>query len=235
MIPAKKILGHKSYGSIPHLSGSRLGEGDHHCEPGQERIATKEVRDKKDLIIVQEKLDGSNCAVAKVNGAIYALGRAGYLAETSPYKQHILFANWVKTHESRFDALLQNGERIVGEWLALAHGTVYDLKHEPFVVFDLLKNGHERLLYHDFLLRVLPLGFTVPHLLHLGQAISVAKVLEKIQVSGHGAVGAVEGAVWRVEREGKVDFLVKYVRNDKVDGCLLPEHNNGVETWNWQS
>jgi hypothetical protein len=53
-----KPLGQKAYGSIPHLPGSRLGEGDHHVSEGQAIIATKKARDKNDLIIVQEKLDG---------------------------------------------------------------------------------------------------------------------------------------------------------------------------------
>lgn len=228
----EKPLGHKSYGSIPHLSYSRLGPADHTCEPGQERIATKQPRDKNDLIIVQEKLDGSNCSIAKIKGEIIPLGRAGYRAETSPYKLHHLFAEWVFENKKRFEHVLKEGERIVGEWLAQAHGTRYKLPHEPFVVFDIMSKGHERMCYHDFLLRVLPQQFIVPRLIHLGQPISVEKVLKKLEPSGHGAIDPVEGAVWRVERKGKVDFLVKYLRSDKVDGCYLPENNNGKEVWN---
>lgn len=65
-----KPLGHKSYGSIPHFKGSRMGPADKHCEPGQQKIMTEKLRDRHDLIIVQEKLDGSNCAVAKIDGKI---------------------------------------------------------------------------------------------------------------------------------------------------------------------
>ena len=43
-----KPLGGKAYGSIPHLIGSRVGPGDHHCHEGQARIATEKVRDKHD-------------------------------------------------------------------------------------------------------------------------------------------------------------------------------------------
>src|SRR3989339_1585403 len=199
-----KPLGHKAYGSIPHLSGSRLGEGDHHCEPGQEKIATEKTRDKFDLVIVQEKLDGSNCSVAKVSGKIVALSRAGYLAETSPFEQHHYFKNWVEKNKTRFEALLNEGERLVGEWLMQAHSTRYVLLHEPFVVFDLMKK-YERLCYHDFLLRVLPFEFIVPRLIHIGQPVGINWVLKQIETSGHGAVDKVEGAVWRVERKSKVD------------------------------
>jgi len=232
MINNIKPLGQKAYGSIPHLPYSRLGTGDHHIEEGQALIATKQTRDKNDLIIVQEKLDGSNCSVAKVNGQIVALGRSGYLAETSPYEQHRIFANWVLSNEERFKKLLHEDERVCGEWLAQAHGTIYNLSHEPFVVFDLITKN-ERTTYHNFLLRVLPLGFVVPNLIHIGQSLSIEKALKKIEVSGHGAVDEVEGVVYRVERNGRVDFLTKFVKQSKVDGKYLPEINNGQTIWNW--
>lgn len=227
-----KPLGQKAYGSIPHLPGSRLGVGDHHVSEGQAIIATKKARDKNDLIIVQEKLDGSNCSVAKVNSQILALGRSGYLAATSPYPQHQLFAKWVKLQEDRFDKLLNEGERICGEWLAQAHGTKYNLQHEPFVPFDIMIKT-ERTIYHRFLLRVLPLGFTIPNLLHIGQPLSVEKALKEIETSGHGAIDEVEGVIYRVERNKEVDFLTKYVKHTKVDGKYLPEINNGQTVWNW--
>lgn len=227
-----KPLGQKAYGSIPHLPFSRIGTGDHHIEEGQALIATKQTRDKGDLIIVQEKLDGSNCSVAKVNGQILALGRSGYLAETSPFEQHKLFAKWVLLNEQRFINLLNENERVCGEWLAQAHGTMYKLIHEPFVVFDLITKN-DRVSYHDFLLRVLPLGFVVPNLVHIGQPLSIEKALKKIEVSGHGAIDEVEGVIYRVERNGKFDFLTKFVKMSKVDGKYLPENNNGATIWNW--
>ena len=132
MPPPIKPLGIKSYGSIPHLPGSRRGPSDHGCNDGQLRIATSKARDKHDRIIVQEKLDGSNVSVAKVNGIVMPLTRAGYRAEDSIYAQHIRFAEWVYFHQSRFDELLSEGERVCGEWLYQAHGTRYHLPHEPF-------------------------------------------------------------------------------------------------------
>src|SRR3954451_14610433 len=118
-----KPLGIKAYGSICHLPGSRLGPGDHKLNPGQAKILTEKVRDKHDVIIVQEKLDGSNVAVARLDdGSVVALGRAGYPAISSKYEQHRLFAAWVYARLGQFD-FLQPGERLCGEWLAQAHGT----------------------------------------------------------------------------------------------------------------
>src|SRR5881227_2938055 len=83
-----KPLGIKAYGSICHLPGSRLGPGDHKLNPGQAKILTKKARDKHDVVIVQEKLDGSNVAVARVNCMLTPIGRAGYRVISSKYEQH---------------------------------------------------------------------------------------------------------------------------------------------------
>lgn len=226
-----KPLGIKGYGSIPHLLGSRLGEGDHHISPGQAIIATEKARDKHDVIIVQEKLDGSNCSVAKVNGKIYALGRAGYPAETSKYRVHHIFYKWVMNNEILFDTMLEEGERVVGEFIGMAVGTRYELKHDPFVPFDLMLDKY-RYPYELFIDRMNMHGMNTARLLHMGSPYSIENAIESIKESGHGAIDPVEGAVWRVERKGEVDFLCKFVHHFKQDGKYFPERNNGIETWN---
>lgn len=226
-----KPLGYKAYGSIPHLPGSRLGEGDHHCHEGQAKIATEKTRDKHDLVIVQEKLDGSCCSVAKVGGEIISLGRAGYHAESSEYPVHHAFARYVKENKERFAALLNEGERVVGEFIAQAVGTKYELTHEPFVPFDIMI-GKERSPYFEFEHRVKKYDFVIPRLIHMGGAYPIELMLQAITVSGHGAIDPVEGGIWRIERKNKVDFLTKYVRHDKEDGKYFPEKTGGETIWN---
>lgn len=137
--PAVKPLNRKAYGSIGHLPESRMGPGDHHVHEGQALICTTKVRDKHDRVIVQEKLDGSCVAVALLDGTLHPIGRAGWPAISSKYEMHQLFAAWVWKHEDRFRAVLREGERICGEWLAQAHSTIYDLTdREPFAPFDLM-------------------------------------------------------------------------------------------------
>ncbi len=227
-----KPIGIKAYGSIGHLPNSRMGPGDSHIAPGQARICCETTRDRHDLIIVQEKIDGSCTAVVKVDGKIIALGKAGYLAATSPYEQHHLFARWVDQNHARFDDVLEEGERLVGEWLAQAHGTRYDLPHEPWVAFDLM-TGHARLTVAELEARLLDL-FVMPRLLHKGGSLAVVDMLPMIAISGHGAIDPVEGAVWRVERRGKVDYLAKYLRPEKKDGIYLPEVSGKEAMWNWR-
>lgn len=228
----RKILNKKAYGSIGHLPNSRLGIGDHKVTDGQAKICLEKERDKNDIIIIQEKLDGSNCCVAKKENKLYFLTRAGYEATTSPYEQHHFFAYWCRENYNRFDELLVNDERVCGEWLALAHGTRYKLPHEPFVVFDLMV-GDNRSIYLDFIKRVHSLDFITPRLISYGKPMNHKDVLKRLEPSGHGALDNVEGYVIRVERNNKVDFLCKWVRQDKMDGCYFKE-SCGEDVWNWR-
>lgn len=230
----EKPLGYKNYGSIGHLPNSRMGPGDHHVHEGQMRLCLEKVRDKHDLIIVTEKLDGTNVGVALKDGVLLPLQRKGYLAQSSPYEMHHLFCDWVWKNESRFRAVLKEGERIVGEWLALAHGTIYKLPHEPFVTFDLF-HGQERYLHDQFIMKAGEGNFVLPRLLHRGGPLPMTDLLKLIETSGHGAVDQVEGAVYRLERKGKVEFLAKWVRPDKVDGKYLStKESPKPETWLWR-
>lgn len=228
-----KPLGFKNYGSIGHLPCSRMGSGDHSVHEGQASICLTKKRDKHDRIWVTEKLDGSNTGVCIIDGEVIALGRAGYRASTSKYEQHQLFAYWVRMNQDRFRALLQDGERCVGEWLAQAHGTRYELPHEPFVIFDLMES-QRRLPWEVASERIQSGGFVTPHLLNDGiSCMSIEDAMSACAASPHGAED-VEGAVWRVERNGQFDFMAKFVKPTKVDGSLLPEMNGGESIWNWK-
>jgi hypothetical protein len=221
-----------------------MGEGDHKCHEGHARIATERTRDRHDRVIVTEKLDGSCCAVANIDGQICALGRSGYLAKSSPYEQHQLFAYWVRREQDRFRHLPE-GYRIVGEWLAQAHGTRYELNPltEPFVVFDVFDEHNIRASTSDARYFASTCQLDSPYVIHAGDPISIERAIEMLD-SGqrgserhygfHGATEPVEGAVWRVEREGTFDFMCKWVRPDKIDGKYLPEISGGDAVWNWR-
>ena len=189
-------------------------------------------------------MDGSNVGVARVDGQIVALGRAGYLAQTSPFEQHQLFAEYVRHKEQRFD-FLEEGQRLVGEWLAQAHGTRYELRHEPFVPFDLMV-GNDRMPYSEVKSVVKARGWIMPYTVHVGDPISVKDALDFLGEYGkHGALDPVEGVVYRVERDKRtnpnskervrvVDYLVKWVRPDKVDGKYLESISGEPAVWNWR-
>lgn len=208
-----KPLNKKAYGSIPHLPISKMGQGDKRVHKGQADICCLKKRDKKDEIIVQEKLDGSCVSVARINDELISLGRAGYRASESPHKVLRDFSKWADENCNRFE-FLNNNERIIGEWLDTPHGTIYNLPHEPFVAFDIM-NGTERLIFDEFNARAK--DFIKPKLFHRGDSYPLHRVFYDLYESGHGAKIA-EGVVYRVERDLKVDFLAKFVRPDFVPG-----------------
>ena len=231
----QKPLGIKAYGHIGHLPNSRMGPGDHHCHPGQASICTLKARDRHDLIIVTEKVDGSCVAVARLNGVLVPLIRAGWPAASARYEQHHLFHAWVMENQQRFMDRLRDGERFVGEWLAQAHGTRYQLPHEPFVIVDLME-GPKRRLFHEMQERLGGSGgFVHPSVLHTGGPLPLEDALARLGTHGHhGGLDQAEGVVYRVERRGVFDFLAKWVRPDKTDGTYLPEISLKDPVWNWR-
>ena len=232
----EKPLGRKGYGSIGHIPQSRTGPADHYMNEGQIRIACEQKRDRHDDIILTEKLDGSNCSVIKKDGAILTINRAGYPANTSPYAMHRYFAQWARAREDVFQAVLQEGEQLAGEWLIQAHGTRYDIKSEDalFCAFNLFLDNGKRASYDLFLERIEGTLIHKAPLLHRGEAISLEDGLSLLGEYGHyGALDKAEGLVWYVERKGQVDFLCKYVDAKKIDGRYLPEISGGEAIWHW--
>jgi hypothetical protein len=219
-----KTLGVKNYGSIPHLSNSKLGEKDYHITEGQEKILTVKKRDKYDVVFVTEKYDGTNIGVCKKNGEIIALTRSGYTALSSPYKQHHVFAKWVDNNK-KFFGMLDDGERIVGEWLYQAHGLKYEIDNnlDPIVFFDYFDSNNQRLSYYDLRLKLINTPFMMPRMLSVGYAISVNSLIPILnkKTIGLKSYDNPEGMVYRVERKNKVDFLAKWVRSDFKTGQYI--------------
>ncbi len=242
----KKPLGTKCYETIPHVPGSLVSPGDVVALDGMVRIATVQTRDHHDRVICTEKLDGACVAVAKIDGVVVPLSRSGQVASLSPWMVHRIFAAWVQDQSRRFAAMLKDDERVVGEWLSQAYGTIYDLTHEPFVCLDIISNEPpksgtklNRIPYDEMVSRAKAAGFVTPHKIHDGGAVGVAAVAGYLASHDrnpypHGALDGCEGAVWRVERRGRPDFLLKYVRPCKQPNKYLPEVTGKKPILLWQ-
>lgn len=216
------------YHRIPHLPGSRTGASDRTAAATLVGWCTVAAR-PGDEIIVQEKLDGSCVAVARRDGELVALGREGRRADASPNEGRQRFAAWV---DERTFAFLGEGETLVGEWLALVHGTRYELAHPAFVPFDLFTPSG-RLGLDALTARLAGTGLVTPACLHRGAAIPLDAIEPRLGRYGHhGAIDPAEGVVYRVERAGCPVALAKYVRGGKVDGRFLPEQTGERALWN---
>lgn len=233
-----KAIHGKNYGSIMHLHGSKLGQGDREVNEGMNAICTVAPRSKDDRIIVQFKYDGSNVGVVKINGKLVPITRKGYTCVSSPHYQHHVFARWVDKNKSLFDALLNEGDRICGEWLYQPHSIVYDFDKSvkaPFVAFDIFRGGN-RLTYGEFsseVEKVYDFQFETPFLLKIGNAAyNPTELIAQdypfnFNIEPRG--GKHEGLIYRVEsvKKGKVLFLAKWVRPDFEPGKMLFSGENG--------
>lgn len=221
-----KVLTGRNYGSIPHLLDSKLGDHDKYIHKGQDAIIRKGGRDKHDIVHVSLKLDGTNVGVKRDGDDLIPVQRKGYHCKTSPYKQHHEFALFVEANEDQFMALLDDGQRIAGEWMYQASGIRYEIKKHPFFPFDLFNVENKRMPWQDLVLFVgMNSNFEVPP--------STSYSFKEPQESFDDLVKAWycnampiddkhEGLVYRVERKGEFDFMAKWVRQDFEAGRYLP-------------
>lgn len=235
----------KLYPSIPHLPGSRAAEDKVLGGAMARRCLDPSAARPGEEVLVQEKLDGSCVAVALGEdadgreGRLLAFGREGRLAALSPNEGRRMFATWLARNEARLAGVLRPGEVLAGEWLALVHGTRYELPHEPFVPFDLLVTAEpggprERLPFDALAKRLEGAGLPLPALLHRGAPLPLADATRLLGPRGRSAaVDPPEGVVYRVERKGRVVLVAKWVRPDKVDGAHLPENTGQPALYHW--
>lgn len=113
-----------------HLEGSRLQTGD---EPGVQRLA--------DLagshVVVEEKIDGANCAVSfTANGGLLLQSRGHYLMGGARERQFSPLHVWANTHADRLFERLGDRYVMYGEWAYAKHSVFYDRLPHYFHEFD---------------------------------------------------------------------------------------------------
>ncbi len=229
----------KLYGKIPHLPGSRLGPSDRTAPADLAERCAGAGRDG-DRVIVSEKLDGSCVAIVRHDHELVAYGRDGRPCTMSRNDGRVAFAAWVDARAAEpglaWRDVLAEGERLVCEWMVLAHGTKYLLPHGPAVAIDGFDVDGARWPLDEVRRRAEAMGLPVAAVLHDGGALTVTEADARLGVHGHhGAVDGAEGVVYRVERGGSVVGLAKYVRAGKRDGIYLADHTGADHVWNtWQ-
>jgi ATP-dependent RNA circularization protein (DNA/RNA ligase family) len=237
VIPSR-VLSYKTYNSIGHLPNSRTGIADSRISEQSAKQMVSELPNQQSLVIVQEKIDGSNVCVVRHSGELITLGRSGFPCKDSNQEQHRMFDSWVKVHKDKFEKLLPNeSDRVVGEWIALAHGTKYTIGpdgdyEQPFIAFDLFNGSDLKACsFIETTQRVYAVGLIMPKVIHIGGACSVSRALKILtqEVGTHA-----EGVVYRLEEAGKLKTIAKFVKHDKVDGLFMIDRESSEYIWNWR-
>jgi len=96
------------------------------------------------------------------------------------------------------------------------------------------KKLDRRAVFSEFCERIAATRLITPFVISMGPPMLPSVALKFAQERNHhGAIDPIEGVVYRVERLGRVDFLAKFVRGDKVDGKYFAE-TYGEDVWNWK-
>ena len=120
------------YPRTPHLESSRLqlGDSEHGQLPYNQLIGQ--------YIVVEEKLDGANCAISfSESGELLLQSRGHYLIGGSRERQFNLFKHWATVHESWLIERLEDRYIMYGEWLHKKHSIFYDALPHYFCEFDI--------------------------------------------------------------------------------------------------
>jgi len=219
----------KSFATVQHLLGSKMIDAEDKLL-GSEQIKwlTQRRRVSADMVIVTEKVDGMNAAVLRRGNLLHPLIKKGYDCRANPLPWINAFANFVEENDARFLSVLEDGERICGEWMVKTHTLSYKLPHEPFIAFDIIKDS-ERMPYLSFRERVASGNFIVAGLVHMGEAIPPNMALQLLQDGYHGVIGEPEGVVYRYEdSQRRYICSGKYVSNPLLGNVELFHANENL-------
>lgn len=159
------------YPRTRHLEGSRLQEGD----IGDDKPVTELAGIP---VVVEEKIDGANCAVSfSANGELRLQSRGHYLSGGYRERHFNLLKTWSSIHATAFKEVLGKRYIMFGEWLYAKHTSFYDQLPHYFLEFDVFDREEARFLStagRKRLLEGLPI-MPVP-VVHAGLLTSVAQV-----------------------------------------------------------
>lgn len=121
------------YPRTPHLAGSRLGPGDEDLE----QVPLKQLIGRP--VVIEEKLDGANCALSfDEQGALLLQSRGHYLEGGPRERQFELLKAWANRFKSDFHDVLGRRYVVYGEWTYGKHTVFYDQLPHYFHEFDIL-------------------------------------------------------------------------------------------------
>lgn len=213
------------YPRTRHIEGSGLQDGDEDLEllPFSRLVGQH--------LVVEEKMDGANCAVSFHEGGLRLQSRGHFLTGGPRERQFELFKSWANRHAGDFHEIL--GERYVmyGEWLYAKHTVFYtDLPHY-FLEFDVWDREQEVFLgtaERGRLLELLPVVSV--RVLHAGSLPNLEALLALVGPSPFIDVEAPQilTALAREKGLAPENVLRETDLSGLMEGLYLKQEANGV-------
>jgi hypothetical protein len=123
----------RKYPRTRHVAGSRLQPGDEDLES----VPFRELLGRH--VVVEEKMDGANCAFSFGPDADLRLQSRGHYLVGGPRERHFdLFKRWANHHAGRLLDVIGDRYVVYGEWLHAKHTVFYDALPHYFMEFDVL-------------------------------------------------------------------------------------------------
>lgn len=129
------------YPRTPHIEGSRKQSGDEDLD----FVPFSEIKGRH--VVVEEKIDGANCAISfSENGDLLLQSRGHYLTGGGREKHFNLLKQWANAHSSAFFDAIGDQHVVYGEWLYAKHTVFYDDLPHLFLEFDVLDKSSGKFL-----------------------------------------------------------------------------------------
>ena len=121
------------YPRTQHIRGSRFQNGDHDLEA----VPWEELKGKH--LVIEEKMDGSNCGISfSEEGELLLQSRGHYLRGGPREKHFALLKQWASARQEELFRALRTRYVMYGEWLFAKHTYFYDNLPHYFMEFDVL-------------------------------------------------------------------------------------------------
>ncbi|MBI4909283.1 MAG: RNA ligase family protein [Acidobacteria bacterium] len=213
MIPILK------YPRTPHINGSRLQSGDEDL-----LLVEKEALSGLPLV-VEEKLDGSNCGISfSPEGGLILQSRGHVLMGGPRERQFDLFKRWASHHTHWLRETLGPRYVMYGEWLFARHTIPYDHLPHYFLEFDILDRESGEFLSTELRRALLAGGPVVcAPVLAAGRNVDLES---QLGLSTCATNEMMEGLYVKHEAGGTVRARFKYVR-----GSFLQAVTDAGEHW----
>ena len=192
------------YPRTPHIAGSRIQPGDEDLNS----VAREALQGVP--VVVEEKLDGSNCGVSFDGRGDLILQSRGHALVGGPRElQFDLLKRWANHHIAWLRETLGHRYLMYGEWLFARHTIFYDSLPHYFLEFDILDRDSDQFLSTERRQTLLGGGpvVSVP-VLATGQGVHLDNFFGCSKCSSSEMM---EGLYLKQEEDGRVVGRYKYV------------------------